>query len=227
MKWIIFILFIITTWTTSGFTETAEERKINNAIEVLNDINLIPENEIPPALLQNAYGIAIIPSLLKVGFIVGGRYGKGVLLVRTESNRWSNPSFIYMAGASLGYQIGAQSTDIILVFKSKKSVDSIAAGKVTLGADVSVSAGPVGRSAGIGTDIVMKAEIYSYSRSRGFFAGISLEGSVLNIDKGANVNFYKKPYVSALEIFESKDLETPIFASKLRQCLIRYTRQQQ
>jgi lipid-binding SYLF domain-containing protein len=222
----LFILFF-SLWITTGFTETVEERKMANAIEVLNDLNLIPENAIPPTLLQNAYGIAIIPSLIKVGFLAGGRYGKGILMVRTTSNRWSNPSFVYIAGASFGYQIGAQSTDIVLVFKSKKSVDSIASGKITLGADVSVAAGPVGRQASAGTDIMMKAEIYSYSRSRGFFAGFSLEGAVLNIDKGSNVNFYKKPYVTAIEIFESKDLEAPVSASKLRQCLIRYTRQQQ
>jgi len=207
-----------------GFAETKEQRKISNAIEVLNDLSAIPEKSIPPALFGSAYGIAIIPSVLKVGFIAGGRYGKGVLMVRTKTNRWSNPSFIYIAGAGVGFQAGAQSTDIVLVFKTKKSVDSITSGKITLGGDISVAAGPVGRMAGAGTDIMLKAEIYSYSRNRGFFAGLSLEGAVLNIDKNANVSFYKKPYVSALEIFSNSDLEAPIIASKLRQCLIRYTR---
>ncbi|MBF0449355.1 MAG: lipid-binding SYLF domain-containing protein [Candidatus Magnetomorum sp.] len=223
----VLILCLVFGWASSGLAETKEDRKITNAIEVLNELSAIPEDAIPPSLLNNAYGVAIIPSLLKIGFIAGGRYGKGVLMVRTESNRWSNPSFIYIAGASFGYQIGAQSTDIVLVFKSKKSVDSITTGKITLGADVSVAAGPVGRLAGAGTDILLRSEIYSYSRNRGFFAGICLEGAVLNIDKGANVNFYKKTYITAAEIFDNKDLESPLLASKLRQCLIGYTRQQQ
>ena len=211
-------------FSAHGFAETKEERKITNAIEVLNALGAIPEKSIPPALFGSAYGIAIIPSVMKVGFMVGGRYGKGVLLVRTKTNRWSNPSFVYLAGAGFGFQAGAQSTDIVLVFKSKKSVDSITSGKITLGGDISVAAGPVGRLAGAGTDIMLNAEIYSYSRNRGFFAGLSLEGAMLNIDKSANVSFYKKPYVSAMEIFTNKELVAPIIASKLRQCLIGYTR---
>ena len=212
--------------TAHGFAETKEDRKISNAIEVLNDLSAIPEKGIPPALFANVYGIAIIPSVLKVGFVATGRYGTGILLVRTKSNRWSNPSFIYLAGAGFGFQIGAQSTDIVLVFKSQKSVDAITGGKITLGGDISVAAGPVGRLAGAGTDIMLNAEIYSYSRNRGFFAGISLEGAVLNIDKGANINFYKKPYISAMEIFTNNELVAPVIVSKLRQCLIEYTRKQ-
>jgi len=219
---IVTALFVVL--SAHGFAETKEQMKINNAIEVLNDLGKIPEKAIPPALFGNAHGIAIIPSVLKVGFFAGGRYGKGVLLVRTNSNRWSNPSFVYLAGAGFGLQAGAQSTDIVLVFKTKKSVDSITSGKITLGGDISVAAGPVGRMAGAGTDIMLKAEIYSYSRNRGFFAGFSLEGSVLNIDKGANVNFYKKPYISAMEIFTNNELVVPVIVSKLRQCLIEYTR---
>jgi len=210
--------------TAHGFAETKEVAKITNAIEVLDELGDIPEQSIPPALFGSAYGIAIIPSVLKVGFFASGRYGKGVLMVRTKTNRWSNPSFVYLAGAGFGFQAGAQSTDIVLVFKTKKSVDSITSGKITLGGDISVAAGPVGRFAGAGTDIMLKAEIYSYSRNRGFFAGLSLEGAMLNIDKGANVNFYQKPYISAMEIFTNDDLMAPIIASKLRQCLIGYTR---
>lgn len=215
---------MLLTLSVQIFAETKEERKVANAIEVLNDLGTIPEKSIPPTLFANAHGIAIIPSVLKLGFLAGGRYGKGILLVRTKTNRWSNPSFVYLAGASFGFQAGAQSTDIVLVFKTKKSVDSITGGKITLGGDISVAAGPVGRLAAAGTDILLKAEIYSYSRNRGFFAGLSLEGAVLNIDKGANINFYKKPYISAMEIFTNNALDVPIIASKLRQRLIGYTR---
>ena len=207
-----------------SFSETKEERRAVNAIEVLNDLVSIPEKGIPPTLLRNAHGIAIIPSVFKIAFLAGGRFGKGVLLVRTRTNRWSNPSFVYMAGGGAGFQAGAQSTDIVLVFKSKKSVDTIKNGKITLGADISIALGPVGRLAGAGTDILLNAEIYSYSRSRGLFVGVSIEGGVLNIDKGANANFYKKPNISSLEIFTNNELVAPILASKLRQCLIGYTR---
>ena len=229
MKKFVFMVFVMLTmfifvWPANA--ETREERKIINAIEAFNSLNQIPEQGIPSALLSNAYAIAVIPSVIKIGFMGGGRYGKGVLMVRTKSNRWSNPSFIYISGASFGFQIGAQSTDIVLVFKTQKSVDSITSGKITLGADMSIAAGPVGRLAGAGTDLMLKAEIYSYSRNRGLFAGVSLEGAVLNIDKGANINFYRKPYVSALEIFTNPSLNAPVIASKLRQSLIHYTRPQ-
>ena len=211
MKWTkrivnLIMVGIIFGWATYGLAETKEEVVIRNSIEVLNDLGVIPEQAIPPALLRNAYGIAIIPSLLKIGIIGGCRYGKGILMVRTESKRWSNPSFVYIGGASLGFQMGAQSTDIVLVFKTQKSIDSITSGKITLGADVSFAAGPVGRLAGAGTDILLKSEIYSYSRNRGFFIGISMEGAMLRIHQSANINFYKKPYVSAIEIFNNNDL---------------------
>jgi len=216
---------IVFGWATYSLAETKEEVIIRNSIEVLNDLSVIPEQGIPPALLKNAYGIAIIPSLLKAGFMCGGRYGKGILLIRNESKRWSNPSFIYIAGGSFGFQIGAQSTDIVLVFKTQKSIDSITSGKITLGVDISFAAGPVGRLVGAGTDILLKSEIYSYSRNRGFFIGISMEGAALRIHQSSNINFYKKPYISAIEIFSNKNLEAPIIASKLRQCLIHNTRQ--
>jgi len=222
-KLIYVLMVIIFGGTTYSLAETSEEVVIRNAIEVLNDLSVIPEQAIPSSLLNNAYGVAIIPSVIKIGFMGGGRYGKGVLLVRTESSRWSNPSFVYIAGGSFGFQFGAQSADTILVFKSQKSIDSITSGKITLGADASFAAGPIGRLVGAGTDLKLKSENYSYARNRGLFIGISLDGSVLNIHQSSNINFYKKNYVSANEIFHSKNLDTPVIASKLRQCLIRYT----
>lgn len=143
----------------------AEDDRLHSATDVLHQISEIPENAIPPELLANAYGIAVIPGVIKAGFVVGGRWGKGVIAVRQDSG-WSNPSFITLAGGSIGWQIGAQSTDIILVFKTRRGVENLAASKVTLGADAAVAAGPVGRQASAATDAQMKAEIYSYSRSR-------------------------------------------------------------
>lgn len=177
--------------------------KIGDAAAVLKEIMAVPEKGIPPALLSDAHGVAIIPGVIKVGFIIGGRYGTGVLLVRDKDGKWSSPSFISLAGGGIGWQIGAQSTDIILVFKSRQSIEGIRKGKFTLGADAAVAAGPVGRSMEAATDVKLKAEVYSYSRSRGLFAGISLEGAALQIDHEANAAFYKKD-VSAGDILSGK-----------------------
>lgn len=123
----------------------SELEKVNDAIGVIEEMVEIPEEGIPEALLSRAYGIAIIPKVIKAAWVVGGRFGKGVLLVRGENSRWGNPCFIRIAGGSVGWQIGIQSADIILVFKRKKSIASITEGKITLGADAGVAAGPVGR----------------------------------------------------------------------------------
>src|ERR1700730_13407958 len=156
-----------------------------------------------PALTRRrarAYGIAVIPDLTKVAFFAGGRRGHGVLVVRDKQGRFSNPVFITMTGGSFGWQWGVQSTDIVLVFPSPKGVDGINGGKVTLGADASVAAGPVGRQAEAGTDASFKSEVYSYSRSRGVFAGLALDGTAITIDDGGNAAFYRKPGVAAGDI---------------------------
>jgi cysteinyl-tRNA synthetase len=165
----------------AGVEETA---RVESAAEVLAKI-MEYEKAIPPALLADARGIAIIPGVIKVGFIVGGQYGKGVLVVRGKGDAWGNPVFVSLMSGSVGWQIGAESTDFILVFKTRKSVEGIMKGKYTLGAEAGVAAGPVGRRAKAETDVELKAEIYSYSRSRGLFAGISLEGSSLQVDERA------------------------------------------
>jgi len=177
--------------------EAAPKDKILLATDILEEIMGIPEKGIPPSLLNDAAGIAIIPNVIKIGFVIGGRHGTGVLLVRGEGGQWSNPSFISLTGGSLGWQIGAQSTDVILVFKNRKSIDGIMNGKFTLGADAAVAAGPVGRRGEAATDASLKAEIYSYSRSRGLFAGVSLEGSALQIDEEANASYYGRRDITA------------------------------
>lgn len=182
----------------SSFQESA---KINAATEVMQEILRIPEQVIPPALLKNAHGIAIIPGIVKAAFFLGGRYGSGVLLVHTKEGGWSNPVFLKLMGGGFGWQIGIQSTDVILVFKSSKSIDGITKGKFTLGADASIAAGPLGRSVEAATDVQLKAEIYSYSRNRGLFAGVSLEGAALQIDHDANAAFYGKKGIRANDVF--------------------------
>lgn len=188
-----------------------EVEKMETARAVLRDFIEIPENAIPPALLKEAYGIAVIPSVLKISFIIGGSRGTGVLAVRRDNGKWSNPSFVSLTGGSIGWQAGASSTDIILVFKSRRSIDRIARGDITLGGDASVAAGPVGRSASAATNVRFDAEVYSYSRARGLFAGVSVEGAILAIDDSDNAAFYDEPGISTYEIFDrsSRDLPEP------------------
>lgn len=193
---------------TGTATAASEGEKIATATNVLRDFLSIPENAIPPALLRQAYGIAVIPGMVKAGFVIGGRYGTGVLSVRNAAGAWSNPVFISLAGGSIGWQIGVSSTDLILVFKSKRSVEQIANGSFTLGADASVAAGPVGRSTSAATNLTLDAEIYSYSRSRGLFAGVAIEGAILSMDHSANADFYDNPNISAYQILRSTDRST-------------------
>jgi len=211
---------IITILLSLGTVAAAskETKKINDATEVMEAISAIPEKGIPTSLLAKARGIAVMPGVIKLGFVVGGRYGKGVMAVRRNKG-WTDPVFLTMGGASVGYQIGAQSTDIILVFMSKKSVDGIISGKVTLGVDASVAAGPVGRHAEASTDILLKSEIYSYSRSRGLFAGFSFEGGVLQIDDQADEKFYGSKDITPEDIFAGKIRSVPASAKKFKRSL--------
>src|SRR5215470_10981392 len=144
-------------------------------------------------LLSEAQGVAIIPDVTKIGFIAGVRRGHGVVMVRDAEGEWSLPQFITLTGGSVGWQAGIQGTDVVLVFKTKKGVEGLMRGKFTIGADASVSAGPVGRDAEAATDTQLKAEILSYSRSRGLFAGVSIDGSALEVDQRAHVAFYGSP----------------------------------
>jgi lipid-binding SYLF domain-containing protein len=163
----------------------------------------IPESAIPPALLAGAQGIAIIPGVIKVGLFVGGQYGRGVLLVRGKGGAWSNPVFITLKSGSIGWQIGAESTDFVLVFKTPRSIEGIMKGQYTLGAE-------------------LKAEIYSYSRSRGLFAGVSLEGSSLQIDDKSNAAYYEKEAVRPPVILSGSEIKTPPSAEKLKISLEKY-----
>jgi len=160
-----------------------------DVVEAFSDLSL---KAIPPALMQDAAGVAVVPRVFKAGFVIGGRFGRGVVLVRRRDGSWTNPVFITLAGGGVGWQVGVQSTDVVLIFKTRDSLDRILNGKdkVTLGADVAVAAGPAGRSAAAATDAQLGAEIFSYSRSRGLFAGLSLEGAGLLVDGDANEAFY-------------------------------------
>jgi len=177
--------------------------RLDAATDILAKTLSLPEQEIPPALLRNAQGIAVIPGVIKAGFVIGGSYGRGVMTVHDSEGRWSQPIFIKLMAGSVGRQIGAQSTDVVLVFKTRRSVDGLLHGKFTLGADAAVAAGPIGRRGEAATDVELNAEIVSYSRSRGLFAGVSLEGAQLDIDHETDVNFYGKE-VNARDIQAGK-----------------------
>lgn len=215
----VFFLLVTGLPTHAGTTEV---NRVQSAIDVMNSIMSIPETCIPPSLLRDAYGIAIIPGVIKAGFFLGGRYGKGVLCVRREGGGWGNPLFISIMGGSFGFQFGAHSIDVILVFKSNRSVEAIAGGKFTLGADAGAAAGPVGRYAEASTDIQLKSEIYSYSRSRGLFAGVSLEGASLQVDYRGNSAFYRMAGILPIQILQGADLQAHPIAGDLRDLLSRY-----
>jgi lipid-binding SYLF domain-containing protein len=202
-----------------------EEGRLLTATEVLEEVEAMPDQRLPDALLARAYGIAVIPDVTKVAFIFGGRHGNGVLVVRDSlSSPWSNPAFISLTGGSWGFQVGAQSSDIILVFTTKTGVEGIAGGKLTLGADASVATGPVGRQGSAATDIGFNAEIYSYARTRGLFGGIALDGSVISIDRAANASLYGKRDVTATEIFSGQAPAAPATAGRFLQRLAEVTR---
>jgi lipid-binding SYLF domain-containing protein len=202
-----------------------EEGRLLTATEVLEEVEGMPDQRLPDTLLSRAYGIAVIPDVTKVAFIFGGRHGNGVLVVRDKLNSpWSNPVFVSLTGGSWGFQAGAQSSDIILVFTTKTGVEGIAGGKLTLGADASVATGPVGRQGSAATDMNFNAEIYSYARTRGLFGGIALDGSVISIDKSANAGLYGKSGVTATEIFSGQAPAAPGTAQRFLERLAQATR---
>lgn len=174
---------------------------VDDAIEVLGDLAAAPEKRIPPKLLQDASAVIVAPDVVKGGFLVGARHGHGVLLVRTKGG-WSDPVFVTLTGGSFGLQAGVSSTDLFLVIRNARSLDRIlkGAGKLTLGADATVAAGPIGREAAGATDAQLKAEILSYSRTRGLFAGVALDGDAIVVDHEANEKFYRQRKVTVADI---------------------------
>ena len=187
----------------TAMAATAEDARAQNAVRVLTDIQAIPESAIPDKLLDEARAIVVVPDSLKVGLVLGGRRGHGLLSVKSADGTWSNPSFVSLTGGSIGFQAGVQSSDIVLVFRSDRGLESIVNGKFTLGADASVAAGPIGRNASTATDGELKAEIWSWSRARGLFAGVALDGAVLAIDDAANEAVYGRDSTPRM-IFEGR-----------------------
>jgi len=221
-KALLVVFGLLLAWPAAAATKV--ELRVADAADVLDQLMRIPERAVPPALLARAYAVAVIPNVIKIGFGLGARRGKGIIVIRQDDNSWSNPAFITLTGGSVGWQVGAQSTDVILVFKTRKGVENIAGGKLTLGADASIAAGPVGRHTGIATDLRFEAEVVSYSRSRGLFAGVALEGSGITMDRKANVAFYRSTSMSPEKIFASSPNVAPNIANRFVQILTAQTR---
>lgn len=173
----------------AGSTRDDDIHRIRSAADVFYDITRTPENSIPLGLAQSSACIAIIPGEKHFAFVVGGKYGKGLVTCRT-GNTWSAPAFVMISGGSFGFQIGGSSTDLILVFKNRNGLKKLLSDKFKIGGDATAAAGPVGRNAGASTDIELHAEILTYSRSRGLFAGISLDGAVFEPDEDGDIAMY-------------------------------------
>jgi lipid-binding SYLF domain-containing protein len=177
-------------------TDSDEVKRVQGAAAVLSELATAPDRAIPRAVLERAEAIAVFPSVKKAGFVVGGHWGRGVIAVRDASGAWSVPAFLRLAGGSFGAQIGAQAVDVVLVVMNRRGVENLLRKEFKIGGDASATAGPVGREASASTDIQMRAEILSYSRSRGLFAGATLNGSSIAEDRDANAHFYGQPLTS-------------------------------
>jgi lipid-binding SYLF domain-containing protein len=164
-----------------------------NATTVFAQAMVMPQNEIPRSLLAGAQAVVIVPSMVRGAFVVGVQYGRGVLVMRDAQGGWQPPRMVQVAGGSVGYQIGVQATDLVLVFRTPQSVANLLRGTLKVGVDASAAAGPVGRQTSASTDLQLQAEILSYSRARGAFVGVSIDGSVISLDPTAEAMYYQTP----------------------------------
>lgn len=182
-----------------------EAQRVRDAAIVLSEIMAAEDQAIPRALLERAEAIAVFPSLVRAGFVVGGQRGRGIISVRDpKTGRWSAPAFLTITGGSIGAQIGAQAVDLVLVVQNRRGLEQLVRNQFRIGGDAAVAAGPVGRDVSAATDIQMRAQILSYSRSRGLFAGITLAGSTIRQDRDANERFYGYPYRTPQIVFEGR-----------------------
>lgn len=207
----------------SAFTA---DNKWTNLVEesgkVLGEIQQMPDQSIPEDLMRSCRAIAIFPNTVSGGFVIGGKYGQGIMMVRDEkTGKWSAPAIFTIAGGSFGWQIGGQATDFVLLIMNMRSVDGILEGKFKLGADASVAAGPVGRAAEASTDAHLKGGILSYSRSRGLFAGAKLEGAVITEQSEGNQELYGKS-LTAKQIMVRREAKMPKYADGILKVLGKY-----
>src|SRR6185295_13607355 len=217
MKKLLFVLVVLLVAQLSFAVEDIKEvDRIKDSGTVLKEILGIPD-DIPKDLLDRAECVIVLPSVKKLAIGIGGSYGRGVMVCRTGQHYtggWGAPAMYALEGANIGFQLGGQATDFVLLVMNPRGAESLMGSKVKLGADAAAAAGPKGRTATAATDVVMRAEILSYSRSRGLFAGVSLEGSTLRPDGGANEKLYGKK-VSAKDIIRLGKVGVPASAHEL------------
>jgi lipid-binding SYLF domain-containing protein len=170
--------------------QTAEKQLVSEAGIVLREVMAIPDRGIPRSLLSEAQGLVIVPGMIRGGFVVGVKHGRGIAVARDDGGVWSNPVFVRVTGGSIGWQAGLQSTDLILVFRTRSRVEEMMRARFTIGANASATAGPVGRTTSAATDAQLRSEIWSYSRSRGLFAGVAIDGVSIQPDHRATATFY-------------------------------------
>jgi lipid-binding SYLF domain-containing protein len=210
------IAFLLLSTASRGDDQIKDEDRLKNCGTVLTEIMNIPDN-IPQDVLDKADCVVVFPSVLKAAFIVGGSYGRGAMTCRHGANfngHWSAPTMMALEGGSFGFQAGGQATDFVLLVMNDKGADGILSSKVKLGGDASAAAGPVGRNASAETDATMRAEILSYSRARGLFAGVSLEGSTIRPDNDANERIYGSK-IPAKELVLTRDVPVPAAAADM------------
>jgi len=188
------------------------DKRLKAAAEVMTEIMSAPDKGIPQDLMKKAACIAIVPSVKKAAFVVGGKYGRGFMVCRND-NGWASPAGVRIEGGSVGFQIGGSETDVVMLVMNKDGVNKLLSNKFTFGADASATAGPVGRSSSAATDAQMHAQILTYSRSRGLFAGVSLEGATLRTDDDANKDMYGK--TTSNKDIVSGNLKAPASADSL------------
>lgn len=201
------VLAFVTGSAAAGDISTKEASRVKEAATVLQEIHAVPDKDVPRELWEKAECVIVVPGLKKAAFVIGGEYGKGLMSCR-HSGEWGAPVFMQLGKGSWGLQIGAQSIDLVLLVMNKSGVEKMLRNKVTLGAEASVAAGPVGRDARAATDAQMKAEILSYSRTQGLFAGINLSGGVLRPDTDSNTDLYG-PNVSARDVVMGTTIKAP------------------
>jgi len=224
------LLVLCTTVLMAAFASPAAradaktDHRLAESRQVFESFTNLTEQSIPSWLLERAYGVIVVPHVIKGAMMLGGRGGKGVMAVRNPDGSWSSPVFVVLGGVNFGFQIGVQATDVVLVLMSKKSIEGIAGGKATLGADASVAAGPLGRTAAATTDTTFEAQVLSYSRNEGLFAGVSLDGSVIRIDDSANELAYGVSGILPSQILQGHIANPPAAAVEFTNALAAATK---
>jgi lipid-binding SYLF domain-containing protein len=216
------MLFVLAASVPVWASDSEYSERAMKATETLSQVMQIRDNGIPDELMEHAIAVAVIPNMKKAALGIGGSYGKGLVSHRGSNGKWSTPSFVEIGGGSFGLQLGVSSTDLVLVFTSDDGFKGLLEGKLKLGADAAVAAGPVGRKAEVATDVLLKSPIFSYSRSKGLFAGVSLNGAVVSIDDSANRKVYGKE-VSAQEILLRNNVATNSVVAAFVQALDKYS----